>query len=40
MYNATVYKIMFGAPSDVIDEKNAFFLLFKDEIIYTPRKTE
>lgn len=29
MYNATVYKIMFGAPSDVIDEKNAFFSIIQ-----------
>lgn len=25
MYNARVYKIMFGSPSDIVDERNIFF---------------
>ena len=25
MYNANVYKIMFGSPSDIVDERDIFF---------------
>lgn len=45
MYNAKVYKIMFGSPSDIVDERNIFFNIVhgwnhlhseKNEIVLLP----